>query len=330
MLYVTPNSQDAAFHFSVETYFLEHFPLDQPLFMIWQADQCAMLGANQVAAAEIDCSYAKKEQIQIVRRQSGGGTIYTDLGTLLYTLILPQTAGDVQEILRETVAGPIVRALNKLGIPAQLEGRNDILVAGKKVSGLAQYTRNGRVCTHGSLLYDADLDMLAGVLQVDDEKIRSKAIRSVRSRVTNLREHMATPVSTAEFWTLLSEALAQEWEMQTYTLTDTDLTKIDDICREKYANPAWTFGRDPQFSISSSKRFPAGKVEAFLDVIRGEITACSICGDFLATAPICGLEQMFTGKSFCRGAIADVLAGVDLRPYLGEITQEQLLSCIFE
>jgi len=327
---VTPNSQDAAFHFSVETYFLEHFPLDQPLFMIWQADRCAMLGVNQVAAAEIDRDYAKREQIQIVRRQSGGGTIYTDLDTLLYTLILPQAEGDVREILRETVAGPIVRALNKLGIPAELKGRNDILVAGKKVSGLAQYARNGRVCTHGSLLYDADLDMLAGVLQVDDEKIRSKAIRSIRSRVTNLREHMAGPVSTAAFWALLAETLAQEWDMQTYTLTDTDLMKIDEICREKYANPAWTFGRDPKFSFSSGKRFPAGKIEIFLDVAQGKITACSICGDFLGAAPICGLEQVLTGRAFCREAIADALARVDLQPYLGEITQGQLLSCIFD
>jgi len=329
--YIKPDSQDAAFHFAVEEYFMEQAPLSEPIFMIWQADQCAMLGAYQVAEAEIDLKYAKELGIQIVRRQSGGGTIFTDLGTLLYTLILPD-ADDLstREILREQLAAPLLRALNKSGVPAKMEGRNDLLADGKKFSGLAQYARKGRVCTHGSLLFDTDLDILTNVLRVDDEKIRSKAIRSVRSRVTNLRDHMDTPVTISEFWTLLEQTLAEEWNLQAYTLTEVDLEKIDEIYRKKYNNPDWTLGSSPKFSFHNTKRFPAGKVEVFLDVAGGDITAVRIHGDFLGTHSMHDLEERLLGRTFHREAVAEALSGFDLLPYLGEVTAEQFLSCIFE
>lgn len=331
MRYIKPPGTDAAFHFSVETYFTEHAPLDEPLFMIWQADNTAMLGSYQIPQAEISLPYAQEAGIHVVRRQSGGGTIFTDMGTLLYTLILPHTGEDTRDILRETFAGPMVRALNKLDIPAQLEGRNDLLVDGKKVCGIAQFVRNGRVCTHGSLLYDTDLDMLTRVLQVDPGKIQSKAIASVRSRVTNMREHMAQPVSTETFWALLEEKLAEEWpDMHPYTLTEPERQAIAAIYAEKFGNPTWTEGRTPRFTFRNSRRFPAGKVEVFLDIAKGIITACSICGDFLGTVPIQGLEAVLEQVIFQPEPVAAALADVDLKPYLGEITKDQLLSCLFE
>lgn len=310
---------------------MEQAPLTEPLFMIWQADKCAMLGAYQVAEAEVDLKYAAERGVQIVRRQSGGGTIFNDLGTLLYTLILPEAKGlSMQEIVREQLAAPLVRALNKLDILAKMEGRNDLLADGKKFAGLAQYVRQERVCTHGSFLFDTDLDVLTDVLRVDNEKIRSKAIRSVRSRVTNLREHMAIPVTTDEFWALLEQTLAEEWDFQPYILTETDLAAIDVIYREKYGNPNWTFGSSPKFSFHNAKRFPAGKVEVFLDVTGSTIAACRIHGDFLGTRPVEELEKRLLGKAFRREAIEEAISGFDLLPYLGEVTAEEFLSCMFE
>jgi len=164
---------------------------------------------------------------------------------------------------------------------------------------------------------------------VDDDKIRSKAVRSVRSRVTNLREHLPGAVSTQEFWARLEEKLAQQWELREHTLSETDLAEIHKIRREKYASSAWTFGRNPTFTLQGGRRFPAGKVEVFLEVAQGEVASCAICGDFLGTAPIRGLESAFEGRTFDRETIAAALAGVDTRPYLGEITGEQLLFCVF-
>ena len=330
MRYVKPESQDAAFHFSVEEYFMEHAPLNEPLFMLWQADKCAMLGANQVAQAEVDITYARENNIQIVRRSSGGGTIFTDLGTLLYTLILPDKNNkSPAEVLREAVAGPMVRAINKLSIPAYMEGRNDLLADGGKFSGMAQYVRKGRVCTHGSLLINTDLELLTRVLQVDAEKISSKAIKSVRSRVTNLCEHMKPPVTAQEFWAMLEGKLAEEWKLEPYSLSSTDIAVIDTIRRQKFAAPDWTFGKSPPFTLHRSMRFLEGKIELYLDVAHGSIRACTVCGDFLATRPIGELEKKLEGAALQYDAIDAVLTGCDLTPYLGDITKEQVLMCIF-
>jgi lipoate-protein ligase A len=189
MLYIEPRSTDAAFHFSAEEYFMTRVHADEAIFMTWRTGKCAMLGCNQVAHAEIDVRLADQAGIQIVRRASGGGTIFTDPGVLLYTMILPlpyRGTSDVKRLESEYVLGPVVSALRGMGIEAGAEGRNDIMLNGAKISGLAQYVKGLRLCTHGSLLFSADLDELAAVLKPDDGKIRSKALRSVRARVANI------------------------------------------------------------------------------------------------------------------------------------------------
>ena len=327
MIYIETKSTDAAFHFSVEEYIMRYYPWNQPVMMIWQADKCAMLGSNQIAEAEIDMDIAAQNSIQVVRRSSGGGTIFTDMGTLLYTLIVPYTH---ESSPWEVAAAIVANALNKLGVPAKIQGRNDILVDGGKVSGLAQYIRHGRICSHGSLLYDADLGTLSSLLTPDEEKIRSKALRSVRSRVTNIKEHMpADNLSIRQFWDALKLELFRSKPATEYIFTEDELAKINQIHREKYANDAWTFGRAPQFTFHSSKRFEAGKIEIFLDVKGGTIAECSIKGDFLCALPIQGLEELFVGKPFNRQMFTAVLGGVSLQPYIGNIAQEEFLICVF-
>jgi len=329
--YIETKRKNAAFHFSVEEYMMHNYNFDKPLLMIWQTDKCVMLGCNQIAEAEIDIGFANCEKIQITRRSSGGGTIYTDLGTLLYTMIQPHSTGEnSQEVAKSTIANIIVDALNCMGIPAKPEGRNDILVNGKKVSGLAQYTRNEMICTHGSLLYDTNLETLTRVLQVDGDKILSKAIRSVRSRVANLKEFIENPGSTQFFWELLKQKLFKSRELHEYKLKEHDLSEIDKIFQKKYTNPSWIFGRTPKFSFHNSKRFAGGKVEVFLDVDRGLVTSCNIRGDFLGTIPINSLEQIFENKLFQCQVFRKALSSVSIQPYLGKITCEELLTCFFE
>jgi lipoate-protein ligase A len=182
---------DCAFHFAAEEFVMERLRPGSPVLMLWRTDRTVMIGANQIAEIEADLTYAKESGIAVVRRSSGGGAIYTDPGTLLYTIILPFTERtDTKAVIADYLAGPAVRALGRMGVAASLEGRNDILVGGKKISGIAQYVRGGYLCSHGSLLYSADLAELARVLTADDAKIVSKALRSVRSRVTNIAEHL--------------------------------------------------------------------------------------------------------------------------------------------
>ena len=330
MYYIETESKDAAFHFSVEEYMMEFFPFDEPIMMIWQADKCAMLGNYQVAEAEIDMSYARQAGIQVVRRSSGGGTIFTDLDTFLFTVIQPYEEGQpLQQIAQKTVAAPLVSALDKIGVQAKAEGRNDILVEGKKISGMAQYVRHGRICSHGSLLYDTDMETLIRVLRVDEEKIRSKALRSIRSRVTNIKEHMSTPYSAQEFGELLKQKLFDAVQVREYSLTGHDLSAIEQIFQNKYNNPSWTFGKSPEFSFHNSKRFTGGKVEVYLNIIEGAVAACSIRGDFLGAVPIHGLEEQLTNKAFQYEIFNDALDGISLLLYLGNITKDELLSCIF-
>ena len=308
-----------------------NYPFDEPILMIWQTERCVMLGNNQIVDAEINRNFAERENIQIVRRSSGGGTIFCDMGTLLYTIILPYNHDeDTQKLAREKVAPPIVSALNDMGISALIEGRNDILVDGKKVSGIAQYAKSGRVCTHGSLLFDTDLEMLTNVLNVDAEKISSKALKSVRSRVANLREYITEDCATIEFLEMLKQRLFSALELREVKLSEEQLTEIDKIFNEKYGNSEWTFERSPKFTLKNGKRFSGGRVDVYLDVARGVVKSCAIRGDFLGISPIRELEEAFEGRMFDRQTFTDALDGISLLPYLGSITKDELLSCVFE
>lgn len=331
MIYIETTSKDAAFHFSVEEYIMRNYPWNEPVMMIWQTDKCAMLGNYQIAEAEIDINFARQKEIQIVRRSSGGGTIYNDLGTFLFSLIMTWPEEQYgQQTAQKELAASVVCALNKMKIPAMLEGRNDITVGGKKVSGRAQYARYGRICSHGSLLYDTDLDMLTRVLRVDEEKIRSKAIRSVRSRVTNIKEHMDKPCSTMDFGRQLKQELFSGRQIREYKLTEDDLKQINQIYHERYGNPVWTFEKAPNFTFHNSKRFTGGKVEVYLDIVKGTVVSCKVRGDFLGVAAITDLEALFENKAFQYEIFNNLFNEISLQSYLGNITKDEFLSCIFD
>jgi lipoate-protein ligase A len=332
MRYIEPRSADAAFHFSAEEYLMTRAHDDEAIFMTWRAGKCAMLGCNQVAHAEIDVRLAEESGIQIVRRSSGGGTIFADPGVLLYTVILPlpyRGTGDVKRLEAEYVSGPVASALRWMGLDVRAEGRNDIMLNGAKISGLAQYVKGGRLCTHGSLLFSANLDELAAVLKPDEGKIRSKALRSVRARVANISPLLPGVGDIEDFRRLLKHNILEGQDAAEYILTPDDIAHIEEIKRLKYANPYWTFGRAPKFSFRQSKRFAAGKVEIFLDIAEGVIKSCVIRGDFLGVTPIRGLEELLESKPYRRDAIIRALEGADMARYLGGVSKEQFMECVF-
>ena len=237
MVYIETDSKEAAFHFSVEELFTRYIRKDEPVLMLWQTDKTVMLGNNQVAEAEIDLEFALTSAIKIVRRSSGGGAIYTDPGTVLYTVIEPLT-GDTSEH-RERVAATVINALGQMGVAAVREGRNDILIDGRKISGFAQYTSANHVCTHGSLLYDTDLDTLTNVLIANAAKLHPKGIASIRSRVTNIKPYMKEKCTVDEFICLLKKELLNNQSYKVYELNTMENDIITRIYNEKYANPEW-------------------------------------------------------------------------------------------
>jgi lipoate-protein ligase A len=301
---------------------------DCPVLLLWQTEDTVMIGANQIVDAEIDRSFAESHGIDIVRRSSGGGAIFTDPGTLQYTIIQPYTEGmDTKDVVSSHLAPPVIATLALLGVEAVLEGRNDILVAGKKISGIAQFINSGYLCSHGSLLFAADLDVLARALTVDNEKIVSKALRSIKSRVTNISEHIPT-VPISEFWQELLAAWQRQGTGETSHLTESDTTAIQGIMAEKYTHPSWTFGHTPPYTFTNAHRFSGGRLEVFLDVKEGTIQACRITGDFLALRPLDELEAKLIGTPHGKEALYKLFEGSKLEAYLGSITAEELVSVL--
>jgi len=237
MILIKSNSKEAAFYFSVEELFTRSLRKKEPVLMIWQTEKTVMLGNNQVVEAEVDTEFALASSVKIVRRSSGGGAIFTDPGTVLYTMIQPLDK-DVKTI-REEVAETIISSLKKIGVPAKREGRNDILVEGKKVSGFAQYTSGDHVCTHGSLLYDTDLDTLTNVLIANENKLHPKGIRSIRSRVTNIKPYIKEDQTVEDFMTILKSDLINGTDHIVYELNAEEKKIINRFYTEKYANKEW-------------------------------------------------------------------------------------------
>jgi len=237
LILVETESKDAAFHFSVEELFTRYIRKNGPVLMLWQTDKTVMLGNNQTAQAEVDLEFALTSAIRVVRRSSGGGAIYTDSGTVLYTVIEPLT--DDTGTHREKLAASVIDALGNMGVTAVREGRNDILIEGRKISGFAQYTAANHVCTHGSLLYDTDLDTLTDVLIANTAKLQPKGIASIRSRVTNIKPYIKGNCTVDEFITILKNELLLN---QSYTIHEFNSMENEIITRiynEKYANPEW-------------------------------------------------------------------------------------------
>ena len=350
MLYLEIDSKDAAYHFSVEEYLLQHFALTQPLVMLWQTKPCVMLGQYQIADREVDMKAVEEKEVAIVRRPSGGGAIFTDSGTFLLSLILPakidspdKESSDYdsfpQKAARTEFTDLLISVLQRLDIPAKLEGRNDILLEGKKISGMAQHVHKGRSCTHGSLLFAADLELLVELLRVDDEKFKSKAVKSIRSRVTNIKEYAAKedlPLASAtpqDFATQFKSVLYENLNAREYHLSAEDEAGIKDIYHKKYGNPDWVRKKAPKFDLHAIKRFPAGKLEVYLSAKKGIVSSCSIHGDFLGTIPTLELEQQLLGLPYKRSEFKTALNQVEqvnLSSYLGELSVEEFLSCVFD
>jgi len=237
LILIETDSKEAAFHFSVEELFTRYIRKNEPALMLWQADKTVMLGNNQAVEAEVDLEFALSSEVQIVRRSSGGGAIYTDLGTVLYTVIEPLSSDTGTH--REKVAATVITALGKMGVTAVREGRNDILIDGRKISGLAQYTSANHVCTHGSLLYNTDLDMLTDVLIKNPAKLQPKGITSIRSRVTNIKPHIREKYTVDEFIEVLISELISGKNYKIHKFNSMENEIIKRIYSEKYANPEW-------------------------------------------------------------------------------------------
>jgi lipoate-protein ligase A len=312
---------------------------------LWQPTvPTIVFGKHQVPEAEFDVERAQAEGVAIVRRPSGGGAIYADGGTFFYSIILPFTAGTSPQVAMRRAAEPLVQALQALGVAAELKGSNDIEVNGAKISGFAQFVRKGMLCAHCTLLYDTDLGTLGTLLRPDREKYTSKALKSVRSRVTNIAEVLRAKVSTqqSEAPTQLPVPSTSEFRAQLRAelfrilpdlverpLTVSEQEAVSARKKARFDDPAWVWGSTPPFSYRNRQRFAGGSLEVLADVAKGKLCSLKLRGDFLGVLPLEELEARFEGCAFTREDIAQALVGVDLALYLGSIDAEELLGLLF-
>ena len=263
----------------------------------------------------------------LLRRLTGGGAVFHDLGNINYTLVQPCGAGDFNNYAKFTK--PIVDFLATLGVRAELSGRNDLLVDGQKFSGNAQAVRDGRILHHGTLLFSADLSRLSGALRPRDLKLESKGVKSVSSRVTNLAAHLPAPMAVEEFLDRLRAFFLETVPGLTpYALTEADRAAVDALREEKYGTWDWNFGSAPRYTWSRAAKFPFGLVDTRLDVDRGVIRSAALYGDYFGQLDSAGLAQRLVGLPHRREALLPVLQALPLGDYIAGSTAEELLQLL--
>lgn len=314
---------DAYFNLASEEYLLKHF--DDDVFMLWRNDKAVIVGKYQNSAAEINIDYVKEHGIKVVRRQTGGGAVFHDLGNVNYTFIGSKGSGDFR-----TFSEPILRVLNEMGVPAKFEGRNDLTINGMKFSGTAQCVYRDRILHHGTLLFASKMDDLTAALKVNPLKFKDKAVKSVRKRVTNISEHLPTPMSVTDFIEVVMRNVSGYSENAIPSeLSEHDIQEITKLRDEKYSTWDWNFGTSPKFGYTKQLRTGGGNVELNLDVEKGLITAIKFYGDFFAQKDPADFEGLFLHQKYEPENIRRILHAVQINDYFRNVTVEEMMELFF-
>lgn len=329
MIYLESPGIDPAFNLALEQFVFDEMDRSQEYFMLWQNDNAVIIGKNQNTAEEIDPHYVREHNIRVVRRLSGGGAVYHDLGNLNFTFITG--AGDTSQIDLHAFNRPVLKALSRLGAEAFCNGRNDMTIAGCKFSGSSQYIRAGRILHHGTLLFDSDLSVLTHCLNVPEDKLSSKGIRSVRSRVTNIRPHLREDLTLPQFWRLLLQFLSEEFSLRPYRFTEEELLRVREIQAARYDRAEWNYGPSLSGCLKKEQRFEGcGKIQAVMETKEGCLSRIVFCGDFFGSASLNDLTDRLQGCPLNRGSLQAALSGLELEPYFHGLKTAQLIDLLLQ
>ncbi|WP_163537117.1 lipoate--protein ligase [Gracilibacillus sp. YIM 98692] len=321
---------DPHINLAIEEYVLSKFGESDTYLLFYINEPSIIIGKNQNTIEEINTDYVEEHGIHVVRRLSGGGAVYHDQGNLNFSFITKDDGDSFHNFAKFTE--PVVEALKALGVPAELKGRNDLVADGRKISGNAQFTTRGRMFSHGTLMYDSEIEHVVKSLNVKTEKIQSKGIKSIRSRVANISEFMDEKLPMAELKNHILKHIFEVEDVQDvprYELTEEDCANIHELSKERYQKWEWNYGKSPKFNIQHSHKFDGGLVDVRLDVQKGFIENCKIYGDFFGVGDVTDIENRLIGVRYNRTVMDKALEGLDVTHYLGRITKEDFLALIY-
>ena len=324
MLLINNTNTNAYFNLAMEEYFLKN--TNEDIFLLWQNENSIIVGKNQNTLSEINYDYVKENNIKVVRRLSGGGAVFHDLGNINFTFI---SCNDNSFSDFKKFTMPIVEALKELNVHAEFSGRNDLLIDGQKFSGNAQYNYKNKVMHHGTLLFSSEINDLSNALKVKPSKFQGKSVKSVKSRVTNISSHLDKKMTVLEFKDYLMDFINKRDEnSHFYELNDKDIESINKLVEEKYSTWEWNFGYSPKYSLYNELKYPGGNVEFSLDVHDGLIKDIKFFGDFFGKEDISFIENKLSNVKHNEYSIKSALEDVDINNYFLNCNIDILVSGI--
>lgn len=326
MKYIDWRATDPQLNLAFEEYVFNQMDTNESYFLLWQNDNAVIVGKHQNTIEEINQEYVGQNSIKVVRRLSGGGAVYHDLGNLNFTFIVNDNSKDQFEF--QTFTRPLVDALKTLGVNAEFNSRNDIAIDGKKFSGNSQYSKRGRILHHGTILFNSNLATIQSALKVKKDKIESKGIKSVKSRVTNIVDYLDEGYTLENFKAALLAAMFENENLEKITLSEQEIQAIEQLKADKYATWDWNYGKSPQYNLRKERKCDFGLITILLQVEKGEIKELHFYGDYFGNGDVQELEAIFIGVNPTEEALSGVLKNIDLADYINGLDSKTLIDLI--
>ncbi|NLE03312.1 MAG: lipoate--protein ligase [Crenarchaeota archaeon] len=308
MLYIENSNINPYYNLALEEYLFTASGVNE-YFMLWQNYDSIIVGRFQNSAEEINAEFVKEHGIKVVRRLTGGGAVYHDLGNLNYTFIMNMSAADENAGFRFEYFSHYIRdALARYGVQTEFNSRNDITVDGQKFSGNSEYSKGGRILHHGTILFDSDLNIMNTALKPSDAKFKSGSTKSVRSRVTNISPFLPHETTIEDFKKTLKRIVFADNCITPYFFDSSERSAVTKLSHEKYATWGWNYGKSPRHNVVKKGKCDGGIVEIFADVQNGIINSFDVCGDFFVKEGFMDAVAGFNGIKYEESSIAPAAA----------------------